>query len=333
MERITLFTDKAVQVEDHFWERESYFVASFSLHLILGICFIIGMTPMLFVDRVLAHSDVDPEIMEISAQLADQPGNVTLLLKRGQLYRFNGKFSDSLRDLEQAWKLNPDNRNVALERCRTLVALGFESEAEEALDQYLQGEVGGSRVTAVVERAYLYERTGRPKLAIADFSEALQHYPTIELYLARGHLQEKLGLFDVAVAGYQEGLNRLQQASILRRELIRIKIAQGHYPETLPLIDEELSLAPVKTEWYLRRADVLAAMGQTEATEAARTHALDEANRVLAKRPTAIHRVARAKVYQSLGRIEAAKQDLRLAIQSAPRFAEARDLLNKLEVQ
>jgi tetratricopeptide (TPR) repeat protein len=288
---------------------------------------------MVFVEKVGGHSDVDPDIAEVTAELANQPDNVALLLRRGQLYRFNGKLIESLNDLEQAWLLDRENRPVALERCRTLMALGRESEAEAALNQYLQGEAGVSRVMALVERAHLYARTGRADLALADFSEALDFYPTVELYMARGHLQEELGRLDAAAAGYGEGLSHLPQASILRRELIRVKTAQGHYQEVLPLIDQELASAAVKTDWYLRRAEVLAAMGRATEADTARSHALAECNRVLANRPTALNLLARAKVYQALGQLEAAKQDLRLAVETAPHFIDAHDLLKKLEAQ
>ncbi len=296
-------------------------------------CCFLAMSPMVFVGMAAAHSDVDPEIVEVTAELAAQPKNVALLLRRGQLYRFNGHFSDSLRDLEQAWLLDPESRPVALARCRTLLALGYDQAAEAALEQYLQGEAGTSRVVALVERAHLYARTGRADLALADFSESLHFYPTVELYLARGHLQEELGRLDAAADGYRDGLSHLPHASILRRELIRVKTAQGHYPEALVLIDKELDAASVKTEWYLRRAEILVALGQPEAMATARTHALAEANRALAKRPTALHRIARAKVYQALGDLEAAKQDLRLAVEAAPRFTQAYDLLKQLEAQ
>jgi hypothetical protein len=43
--------------------------------------------------------------------------------------------------------------------------------------------------------------------------------------------------------------------------------------------------------------------------------------------------VARAKVFHAMGRVEEAKRDLREAIQKAPHWAEADDLLKKLENQ
>ncbi|GJL57121.1 MAG: hypothetical protein NPIRA02_42530 [Nitrospirales bacterium] len=302
------------------------------LVIVLSLWGIVTLPSLIvWVERAAAHSDVDPEIAELTLELAEQPENVELLLERGQLYRFNGQYSKSLTDLEQAWFLDQTNRQVALARCRTLMALGRDQDAEAALDQYLQGEAGVSRVVALSERAHLYARTDRVELAIADFTEALSLYPTVELYVARGHLQEKLGRLEAAAAGYSEGLGHLAQAKLLRQELIRVKIAQGDYPEALILIDTELAEAPVKTEWHLRRAEVLGALGRTAAMNNARVQALAEANRAFAKRPTALHRVARAKVYQALGQLEAAKHDLRRAVQAAPRFTEAQDLLKRLE--
>ena len=316
------------------WDLKSYSVRLVWRVVFLAFCISpLWGSPWVFVWPVAGHSDVDPEVAEITLKLAEDPDNVDLLLRRGQLYRFNREFNHSLEDLNKAWLLDPDDLRVSLERCRTLIGLGYDHEAESGLDQYLRRVSGTSRVVALVERAQLYARSNRAELAIADFSEALTFYPTVELYIERGHLQEGLGQFDLAVAGYREGLSHLPQAKALRRELIRAEIAQGHYPNALTLIDEELASVPVKTEWYLRRAEVLAAMGQTEASIIARNHALAEANRTFAKRPTALHRVARAKVYQALGELEAAKQELRLAVEKAPRYTEAQDLLRKLESQ
>ncbi len=314
---------------------------NFSQHLekrailrLASFFFAFAIFPILINENVLPHSDnIDPEIAEVTEQLVDDPNNVNLLLKRGVFYRFQGKFTEALRDLEQAWLLDQNNRKVALERCRTLVALGRESMAELALTDYLEGESGVSRVVALTERAHLYARTGQVDLALRDYAEALNFYPTVELYLARGHLQEVQGRLAGAVAGYREGLSRLPQARVLRKELIRVATAHGLYSEALSNIDTELASSSVKTEWYLRKAEVLSAMGKADALEQARNNALAEANRMLSKRATALNQVARAKVYQAMGQLEMAKQDLRLALQKSPRFTEARDLLMRLESQ
>ena len=99
----------------------------------------------------------------------------------------------------------------------------------------------------------------------------------------------------------------------------------------LKIIDSALTRASVKTEWHLRRADVLAASGQPEKARAELERALVEANRILVKRPTGMHLFSRARVYLAMGRLDAAKRDLRVAVRKAPRFAEANELLRKLE--
>ena len=67
----------------------------------------------------------------------------------------------------------------------------------------------------------------------------------------------------------------------------------------------------------MRRADILTAMGQTAASKLAKEKALKEANRTLARRHTALHLMARAKVHYAMGDREAAKRDLRMAVKKA----------------
>ncbi len=161
-------------------------------------------------------------------------------------------------------------------------------------------------------------------------TSAIQLQPTIELYLIRGKLQESLGKLEDAAAGYQDGLAKLGDAILLKKNLIRVQIAQKQYGEALALIDEEVARSSVKTPWHLQRAEILDKMGQPDAARLAYEQALSEANRVLGKRPTAMQLLARAEVYHAMGRMEEAKQDLRVAIQKTPHFAEADDLLKKI---
>ena len=294
-------------------------------------CVALALGCLGFVQLATAHSGLDPEIEKITAQLAKDPDSVDLLLRRGQVYRSNGKFLESLQDLERAWLLDRENRTVVLHRALTLSALGRNKEAEAALDYFLQKESDPKRVFALAERAHIRARTGQVELAIADLTSAIQLQPTIELYLNRGKLQESLGKLEDAAGGYHDGLAKLGDAILLKKGLVRVKIAQKQYGEALALIDEEVARSSVKTPWYLQKAEILAIMGQTGAARLAYEQALSEANRVLGKRQTAIHLLARAEVYHAMGRMEEAKRDLSEAVKKAPHFAEANDLLKKME--
>jgi tetratricopeptide (TPR) repeat protein len=307
-----------------------------SLHrfCVLGIAFLaLALGCLSYIQPVTAHSGLDPEIEKITEQLIKDPDNVDLLIRRGQAYRSNGKFLESLLDLERAWLRNRDNRPVLFHRAMTLSALGRDKEAEAALDSFLQDESDPKRVYALGERAHIRARTGRLELAITDFTSAIQLHPTIELYLKRGQLQESLGKLEAAAAGYHEGLATLGDAILLKKGLIRVQIAQQQYGEALALVNDEIARSSVKTPWYMQRADILAKMGRSEDSRRTYEQALSEANRILGKRSTAMQLVARAKVFHAMGRVEEAKRDLQEALEKAPRFAEADDLLKKLESQ
>ncbi|GJL60495.1 MAG: hypothetical protein NPIRA03_33520 [Nitrospirales bacterium] len=286
-----------------------------------------------FIQLATAHSGLEPEIQEITEKLIKDPDNVDLLVHRGQVYRSNGKYIESLLDLERAWLLDRENRTVVLQRALTLSALGRDKEAERALDHFLQEESDPKRVFALAERANIHARNGQTELAISDFTSAIQLQPTIELYLIRGKLLESLGKLEDAAAGYLDGLTKLGDAILLKKGLIRVRMAQNQYSEALALVDEEIAGSSVKTSWYLKRAEILDHMGRPDEAKLANEQALAEANRVLGKRQTAMQLLARAQVYQAMGRIEEAKNDLRVAIQKTPHFDQANDLLRTLESQ
>ncbi len=290
---------------------------------------VIGGTP--FVENAASHTEPDHEIADQTQALEEEPDRPDLWIKRSQLYRSNGNFLEALNDLDRAGELDPDNTHILLERGLTLSALGRDVEAEVELDQFLDRELNSSMVVAFAERGHIRARTGREGLAISDFTTAIHIQPMVGLYLARGQAQETLGNLEASGLGYREGLSRLGNNVLLKKALIRVETAQHRYDEALRLIDEELARVIVKSPWYLEQAELLVLKGRVQAAQRAREKALVETNRALGKRTTALHRVYRAKVYISMGRLDEAKRDLQLAVQMAPYFVEAGDLLTSLE--
>jgi tetratricopeptide (TPR) repeat protein len=186
---------------------------------------------------------------------------------------------------------------------------------------------------ALVERAHVRARKNKVDLALKDFTSAITARPSTHLYLARGRLQESLGQFDQAAAGYREGLARVGSAHQLKKALIRVEIKRQQYSQALGLIDQELPRASVKTSWHLRRAEILDLMGQEQASHMAKEKALTEASRVLRKRNTALNSLARAEVHMALGHRPEARRDLELAVKMAPNLDKARELLKTLKGQ
>ena len=153
----------------------------------------------------------------------------------------------------------------------------------------------------------------------------------LSIYLARGELQESLGLLDDAAAGYRAGLAQLRGAILVKLALIRVEIASKRYDQALEFIDQEIARAAVKTEWYLRRAEVLTTAHKKKEASQVLQQALAEANRVLSKRATALQLISRARVLRALGNTDAAVRDVELALTKSPRYQVAIDFLSELK--
>jgi tetratricopeptide (TPR) repeat protein len=276
-----------------------------------------------------AHGDMDPEIHEITEELEKEPNSVRLWIKRGQVVRSYGRFEEALADFKKAGELDPKNVQVQLDQSITLSSMGQNEEAEAGLNAVLQKDLGRLKIFALAERAAIRVRTNRPELAIEDYTAVLGLQPTSEIYYRRGKLQESLGRFEEAAQNYQEGIAKLGQAIVLKKALIETRIKQKKFKEALQLIDEQIRLMPVKTQPYFQRAEVLEKMGKRNEAQQAYEQALSEANRILEKRRTAIHLVARARILRAMGQRQEALSDVREALQKAPRFEEAEQLFQE----
>ncbi len=276
-----------------------------------------------------AHPGIHHDIERVSASLQKEPGNAELLMERGYYYRLAGQLKESLADLDQAEKLAPSNLDIVGQRGMTLAAIGRGEDAEAELTRFINSGRGSAAVLA--DRARIRAKSGRADAAIEDYSAALKLGPDVDLYIERCSVQEIEGRLSHAAAGLREGINELGGAIVLRERLVEIEVRRKRYDAALKVIDDQLAVAPVKSEWYLRRGNVLAAAGRDADARADWKRALDEANRVLETRPTATHLISRARANLALGYSQQALSDARLAVQRSPRFAEARALLEQIE--
>jgi len=278
---------------------------------------------------VPAHPGLHHDIEAASKAIAADPDNAELYARRAHYLRLSAQYDQSLADLEKGKEIDPSSNAVRLGLGLTLSALSRDAEAEASLNEFI--ESGGRVVPAFTGRAEIRARDGRIVDAIADYTSALDIQQKLDTYLARGALQEQAGDLNAAAEGYAEGLESLGGAVTMRLALIRVQNEQGRFDEALELIDRELQRAPVKTDWYLSRAQVLESAGRTAEARATIVQALAEANRVIALRATGIHMFTRAKVYMALGRTDEARQELAEVLAKSPRFSEALELLAQLD--
>jgi len=281
-----------------------------------------------FAAAALAHPGLHHDIERVTLAIQQEPARADLYLARAVYERLDQQYEKALADLDTVKRLDPKNVPLPLERGLTLAALGRDHEAEKALTRYI--ESGPESAPALAGRAVIRARAGRTTAAIADYGAAIAIEADIEYYLERGALQEKAGRWDDAAAGYRDGLEKLGGAVNLRLALIRAEVEAGRPEAAIATIDDAMNRPGIRTEWLLRKADVLEGMGRSDEARAERETALAEADRALEGRATGIHLMARAKVLLALGQTGGAEADLRAALDKSPRYTEARDLLDQI---
>ena len=276
-----------------------------------------------------AHPGLHHDIAAASEAIEKEPSRADLYVERAYLERLDEEYDAALADLDLARKLDPAEMRVAAERGMTLSAMGRYAEAEPELSRFLR--LGSKTAPVFAERAKVREHLGDRAGAVADYTAAIALRPDVELYMARGALQESLGDLAEAAAGYRDGIARLGEAVNFDLALIRVETSRKRYDAALSLIDAQIGRSAVKTDWYLRRADVLEAAGRKDEARGDRELALAEADRALEMNATGMRLFSRAKVQLALGRFDDAKRDLSQVLEKAPGFTEAREMLAKIE--
>lgn len=278
---------------------------------------------------VFAHPEPALEIDRLTQQLQKEPKRIDLLLLRAHCNAEVGRAADAVSDLDAAQRIDPQSRLVRLQRGLVLAQLNRTEEAEGELSRYIKD--GGEDPRAWIERARMRARLNRLKEAVSDYDKALATSDDLDAYIERGAIQEKLGRLEDAAAGYQQGLARMPRSVVLQIPFVRVETARKRYPAAIRLIDEAMATAPVKTDWYLRRADVHAAAGNKSAAQADREAALREAERMVAAKQTALNLLFRARAFAALDRWTDARKDLLIVRKMSPQLEEGRLLLATVE--
>ena len=293
--------------------------------MLVAVAVIIGASSLAL--RAVADEEY---IARLTEALRKEPNRVDLRKLRAILLRQEARPAEALSDLNRALQVDPSDREARLQRGLTLSELRRDAEAESELDTFLKQETGFGRVFALAERGRIRARTGRPALAVADLTAAINLRPVAELYLVRGQVLEATGQLGAAATGYQNGISRLGRGDSLTTALFRVQLAQGQFQSALALVDQEIARLPVKTLWLLRRGELHAAMGEEAQTKLDLDEALIEANKVLEKKITPIHLLSRARVLIAMARFKEARLDLEDCVGLAPRFPGCRQLLATL---
>lgn len=223
------------------------------------------------------HNGLTEQIVAITAQIASNPANPGLLVRRAELYRFARQWQQALDDLDRATHLDPAIATVDLARAHVLLESGNHRAAVDAATRFLtrQPRHADARIVRGRARAQL----GLAREAAVDFTQALDLRPAPDLYIERAHAVLSTDPSDIvgALRGLDEGLARLGPIVTLELEAIELELRLKRHDAALSRLERVSATAARKESWLARRGAILEQAGRIEEARAAYRAALTAA--------------------------------------------------------
>ena len=201
----------------------------------------------------------------LTGQIARDPGDAGLYLKRAGLHRLRGAAPAALADYDRALALEPDLDEVYFDRAETLRESGRFGQALSEYDRFLARHP--RHPTGLRGRGLCLVRVGRLEEGARDYVRALRAAarPSPDNYLEASRVYDELGAehLDASLAVLDEGLARLGPIVSLQHAAIDREVRRGNYEAALQRVDTLLALPGRPERSLVRKADILAAAGRT----------------------------------------------------------------------
>lgn len=230
----------------------------------LGLSLVVAAT-----DRACAHGALHQQLIDVSALLAEHPDDFDLLLRRGELQRLHGSWSESRADFEKAQKLRPDE----LEPVFRLGRLELDAENPTAAAHWLEAtlEKKPHHIEAALLMARAQVKLGRPSAAVESFSTAIHwsRQPRPEWFLERSKAILAAGkdpkdreALKRATASLDEGLELIGPVPTLQLAAIELDLLAGFVDVALKRLDTVREASERKETWWFRRGLILEEAGR-----------------------------------------------------------------------
>lgn len=213
-----------------------------------------------------AHGDLHEQIATVTAQIAHEPRNAELHLKRAELHRAHESWPDAAKDYDRAAALAPELFAVELGRGKMLLASGKPADAVKALDRFIAKKPDFA--DAFIARARAKAKLAEHAAAAADYAHAIELTvrPEPEFYIERADALAAAGLGPDAVRTLDDGIAKFGPIVTLMLPAIELEVSAKNFDAALVRVDRLTATAPRKETWLARRAEILTAAGRpTEA--------------------------------------------------------------------
>lgn len=203
-----------------------------------------------------AHTDLQLQIEALTAQLESEPGNVDLLLRRGDLQRRHKNPDLARADFERVREIQPDNKTVDWFEGRLEVESGQAAVGVQLLDRFLLYNPGHQ--IALQNRAQGYLLLNQPLLAAQDFNTVIEvsDKPTPSLFSAHALALVAAGEdhFRAAMDVVKLGLKRFPSEISLTGIGTDVSLAQSDTDTARILIDQLPPSIQKLPQWQTRKA-------------------------------------------------------------------------------
>lgn len=237
-------------------------------HWILSL---VAIVPAAWMPPAQAHGDVHPRILELNRQIESHPQDAGLVLRRGELHRLDGNWTNALADLARAARLNPKLDLVELERGRVYFDAAQPERAVPHLDQFLLANP--TNAVALVTRARCRAWLGRHREAVDDFSAAILASPAAgpDLHLERATALHALGIDGdrEALKGLNDAIASIGPVLTLQAAALDLEVQLKSWDAALSRIGKLSEASPRRDRWLMRKAEVLELAGRTAEARAA----------------------------------------------------------------
>ena len=226
--------------------------------------------------RLAAHGDLHEQIKAVTEQIANDPKNSELYLKRGELHRAHQEWDEAQADYDHALALNPGLTIIDYTRGRMFLEADWPHSAKICLDRFLRKHT--NHVEGFTTRARALVKLEKPVEAARDYTSAIRYAPAgrPELYIERAQALASAGEKHQrdALRGLDEGIEKLGPLVTLQLHAIDLELKAKKFDAALARLETISAQSPRKETWLARRGEILQLAGRKKEAQAAYEQAL-----------------------------------------------------------
>jgi tetratricopeptide (TPR) repeat protein len=223
-----------------------------------------------------AHAELTLQIEEMTRQIALDPRNIDLYLRRGELHRTHLDWDSALADFNTVRTLEPANKYVDLAVGRLMADANWLLSARGFLDRFIAANP--KHADAFTARARVHARLQLHLASADDYAAAIRFSPEPgpELFIERAQtlVAQSPEYCDKALEGLDEGIKQIGSLVTLQLLAIDLELKRTNYTGALARVDEIAQRSPRKEGWLTRRAEILEQAGQPQEARVAYRAAL-----------------------------------------------------------